>query len=139
MLAQGPSPDRLWLNFAYTFSDFHFDNDPLFGNNELPGAPRHFLRAELLYKHPSGVFFGPNVEWVPQAYYRRQREHAGDRGLRDLGPEAGYDNGGRVLGLRRSAATSPTPPTSPAPASSTSPIPRCSCSSRAPGARSMPA
>jgi iron complex outermembrane receptor protein len=63
------NPDRLWLNLAYTFSDFRFDNDPLYGNSELPGAPRHFLRAELLYKHPSGVYFGPNVEWVPQAYF----------------------------------------------------------------------
>ena len=69
MFVHGPNPDRIWLNFAYTFSDFKFDNDPLYGNNQLPGAPRHFLRAELLYKHPSGVYFGPNVEWVPQAYY----------------------------------------------------------------------
>lgn len=69
IVAQGATPDRLWLNAAYTFSDFRFDNDALFGDNELPGAPRHFIRAELLYKHPSGIFFGPNVEWVPEAYY----------------------------------------------------------------------
>jgi iron complex outermembrane receptor protein len=69
MFVHATNPDRLWLNLAYTFSDFRFDNDPLYGNNELPGAPRHFLRAELLYKHPSGVYFGPNVEWVPQAYF----------------------------------------------------------------------
>ncbi|MGL4396182.1 MAG: TonB-dependent receptor domain-containing protein, partial [Hyphomicrobium sp.] len=62
-------PDELWLNAAYTFNDFHFDNDALFGNNEIPGAPRHFVRAELLYKHPSGIYFGPNVEWVPGAYF----------------------------------------------------------------------
>ena len=35
----------------------------------LPGAPRHYLRAEVLYKHPSGFYFGPNIEWVPQAYF----------------------------------------------------------------------
>ena len=69
MFVHGPNPDRLWLNLAYTFNDFRFDNDPLYGNNQLPGAPRHFLRAELLYKHPSGVYFGPNIEWVPQAYF----------------------------------------------------------------------
>jgi iron complex outermembrane receptor protein len=61
--------DAIWLNAAYTFSDFRFDNDPVFGDNELPGAPPHFLRAELLYKHPSGVYLGPNIEWVPEAYY----------------------------------------------------------------------
>ena len=27
------------------------------------------MRAELLYKHPSGIYVGPNVEWVPQAYF----------------------------------------------------------------------
>lgn len=61
--------DSLWLNFAYTYSDFFFDNDPVWGDNQLPGIPRHYLRAELLYKHPSGFYAGPNVEWVPIAYY----------------------------------------------------------------------
>ena len=65
----GPAPDKIWLNVAYTFNDFRFDNDPTFGNNLLPGAPRHYLRAELLYKNPTGFYFGPNVEWVPQAYF----------------------------------------------------------------------
>ena len=60
---------KLWLNVAYTFNDFRFDNDPNFRNNLLPGAPRHYLRAELLYKNPAGFYFGPNVEWVPQAYF----------------------------------------------------------------------
>lgn len=63
------NPDKLWINLAYTFSDFRFDNDKKFGDNELAGAPRHYVRAELLYKHPSGIFAGPNVEWVPDAYY----------------------------------------------------------------------
>ena len=87
---------RLWLNLAYTFNDFRFDNDPMFGNNQLPGAPRHYLRAELLYKHPNGFYFGPNIEWVPQAYYRRQRQHAEDRAYAILGLKAGFDNGGPI-------------------------------------------
>lgn len=62
-------PDRIWLNVAYTYSDFRYDHDASFGDNRLPGAPPHFLRAELLYRHPSGISFGPNIEWVPQAYY----------------------------------------------------------------------
>jgi iron complex outermembrane receptor protein len=67
--ALSTNPDRLWLNTAYTFNDFFFDNDPVFGDNELPGVPRHFIRSELLYKHPWGFFVGPNVEWVPEAYF----------------------------------------------------------------------
>jgi iron complex outermembrane receptor protein len=61
--------DRVWLNLAYAYSDFFFDDDALYGDNRLPGVPPHAIRAELLYKHPSGFFAGPNVEWVPQGYY----------------------------------------------------------------------
>src|SRR6185436_16791297 len=46
LLAYGNSPDRIWVNVAYTFSDFRYDNDPVFGNNYLPGAPPHYIRAE---------------------------------------------------------------------------------------------
>lgn len=64
-----PDADKVWINLSYTYNDFRFDNDPTFGNNQLPGAPRHFLRAEALYKHANGFYIGPNIEWVPQAYY----------------------------------------------------------------------
>src|SRR5262249_33644271 len=69
MFTAGTAPDRLWVNLSYTFNDFRYDNDVTFGNNQLPGAPRHHLRAEALYKHPSGFFFGPNTEYVPLAYF----------------------------------------------------------------------
>jgi iron complex outermembrane receptor protein len=60
--------DALWLRQAYTWSNFHFDDDPAFGDNDLPGAPRHYYRAELAYEHPRGIQLGIHVEWVPQAY-----------------------------------------------------------------------
>jgi iron complex outermembrane receptor protein len=65
----GDKADRMVLNLAYTFSDFHYRQDAAWGNNQLPGIPRHYLRAEVLYKHSAGFFIGPNIEWVPQAYY----------------------------------------------------------------------
>ncbi|WP_374407982.1 TonB-dependent receptor family protein [Pelagerythrobacter sp.] len=61
--------DALALTAAYTLNDFHFDDDPLYGDNELPGVPRHFLRAELLYRHSGGFYAGPNVEWAPGDYF----------------------------------------------------------------------
>lgn len=85
--------DEVWINAAYTYSDFRFDDDPLFGNNELPGAPRHFLRTELLYKHPSGVFFGPNVEWVPEAYYVDSANSLDTEAYTLWGLKIGYDDG----------------------------------------------
>lgn len=91
LLVRGDRPDKLWLNAAYTLNDFHFDGDPLYGNNEVPGAPRHFLRAELLYKHPSGAYFGPNVEWVPVAYYVDSANTLKTEPYALLGLKAGFD------------------------------------------------
>jgi iron complex outermembrane receptor protein len=68
LVARGAGADALWLRQAYTYSDFHFDGDPVFGDNDLPGAPRHYYRAELSYEHPLGIELGVNVEWVPQSY-----------------------------------------------------------------------
>ncbi|MGX7744284.1 TonB-dependent receptor domain-containing protein [Rhodopseudomonas parapalustris] len=88
------APDRLWLNMAYTLNDFRFDGDARFGNNLLPGAPRHYLRAELLYKNPNGFYAGPNVEWVPQAYYVDSANTLQTEPYALLGLKAGIDNGG---------------------------------------------
>ncbi|MDB5477944.1 MAG: hypothetical protein JWM96_439 [Alphaproteobacteria bacterium] len=62
-----PNDALQWRN-AYTWSRFVLKDDPLYKGNQLPGAPEHFLRSELLYRHLSGISFGPNVEWVPSAY-----------------------------------------------------------------------
>lgn len=61
--------DRVWLNVVYTYSDFRFDNDASWGNNRLPGAPPHYVRAEVLYRNANGFYAGPNVEWMPQAFF----------------------------------------------------------------------
>jgi iron complex outermembrane receptor protein len=93
---EGSRRDAVWLNAAYTFSDFRFDDDPVFGDNELPGAPRHFLRAELLYKHPSGVYLGPNVEWVPEAYYVDSANTLATQAYTLWGGKIGFDDGGPI-------------------------------------------
>ena len=91
LLAPGIDPDRLWLHGAYTFSDFRFDGDKSWGDNKLPGAPRHYLRAELLYRHPAGFYAGPNVEWVPEAYYVDNANSLKTKAYALLGFRAGYD------------------------------------------------
>lgn len=85
--------DKVWVNLAYTYNDFRFDNDPTFGNNQLPGAPRHFLRAEALYKHANGFYIGPNIEWVPQAYYVDNFNTVGTQAYAIWGLKAGVDDG----------------------------------------------
>lgn len=86
--------DRTALRLAYTFSDFRFDNDAVYGDNDIPGAPRHVLRAELRYRHASGWYAGPNVEWVPEGYYVDNANSLKTPAYALLGAKAGYDFGG---------------------------------------------
>jgi iron complex outermembrane receptor protein len=93
IFVQGSDADKLWFNLAYTFNDFRFDNDATFGNNQVPGAPRHYLRAEMLYKHPNGFYIGPNIEWVPQAYYVDSANTLATQAYAIWGMKAGVDDG----------------------------------------------
>ena len=67
-LGLGGSGDQLRSRVAYTYSNFRFVNDPVFDNNILPGAPEHFIRAELRYESALGFFVAPQFENVPKAY-----------------------------------------------------------------------
>ncbi|VVN02109.1 hypothetical protein PS634_03363 [Pseudomonas fluorescens] len=61
-LWQGGAAGKLDLRQAYTFSDFHYRDDDRFGDNALPGIPRHYYQAELRYSHPTGFYAGLNTE-----------------------------------------------------------------------------
>ncbi len=61
--------DRLWFNLTYNHNDFFFNGDATWGDNQLPGVPRHYLRAEVLYRTLDGFYAGPNVEWMPESFY----------------------------------------------------------------------
>ncbi|MDB6074999.1 MAG: TonB-dependent receptor protein, partial [Verrucomicrobiaceae bacterium] len=60
--------DRLVFKQNYLWNHFRFDNDTQFGDNQMPGIPEHYYRAELLYEHPCGFYAGPNLEWVFNSY-----------------------------------------------------------------------
>jgi len=51
------------LRQTYSWSDFHFDGDAAYGDNDLPVVPEHLYRAELRYDHPAGWFLAPALEW----------------------------------------------------------------------------
>lgn len=57
--------DSWLLRQSYAYSDFFFDGDPFYGDNQIPIAPEHQYRATLRYTHPSGWFVAPSVEWRP--------------------------------------------------------------------------
>lgn len=58
-LAEG----SLLLRQTYNWSDFRFDGDARWGDNRLPVVPEHQYRAELTWRHASGLFVTPSVEW----------------------------------------------------------------------------
>jgi iron complex outermembrane receptor protein len=60
---------RLTLRQTWTWSDFFFENDAVYGSNRLPIIPEHAYRAELKYEHPDGWFIAPSVEWTPNDVY----------------------------------------------------------------------
>jgi iron complex outermembrane recepter protein len=60
--------DEVSLRLLYNWNDFRFGGDPTFGDNQLPAFPEHFFKAEVLYEHPNGVYFGPNLERTFEEY-----------------------------------------------------------------------
>jgi len=54
--------NRLTLNQSYTFNDFSFDNDPVYGRNRIAGVPVHLYEAELRFESPEGFYAGPQVQ-----------------------------------------------------------------------------
>ncbi|MES2194409.1 MAG: TonB-dependent receptor [Pseudomonadota bacterium] len=86
--------DRFWFNVAYTYNDFFFDGDVRYGNNRLPGVPPHSVRAEVVYKHPNGFYAGPNVDWMPQAYFADNANSLTIDPYALLNFKLGYDAGG---------------------------------------------
>jgi iron complex outermembrane receptor protein len=89
-LGLGAAGDALRVRAAYTYSRFVFVDDPSFGNNDLPGAPRHFLRAELRYEHASGFWVAPSVETVPHGYYVNSENDARTQAYTAVGTRLGY-------------------------------------------------
>ncbi|UPT93236.1 TonB-dependent receptor [Bradyrhizobium barranii subsp. apii] len=85
--------DRVWFNLVYTYGDFRFHDDAIWGNNRLPGAPAHYLRAEVLYKNPNGFYAGPNVEWMPQSFFADNANTLTIDPYALLNFKVGYDTG----------------------------------------------
>ncbi|MGH8594861.1 MAG: TonB-dependent receptor family protein [Gammaproteobacteria bacterium] len=81
---------RLSLNQTYTWNDFRFSQDPVFGNNRIAGIPEHAYRAELRYRWPQGYYFGPSLEWVPADYPVDHANTLFAQAYATVGVKAGY-------------------------------------------------
>jgi iron complex outermembrane receptor protein len=87
----GGDPDGATMRVSYTVARYRFVDDPEFGDNEIPGAPEHYLQAELRYRHPSGLSLTPKVEWVPGSYFINSANTAGNEGWTTVGLRAEYE------------------------------------------------
>ena len=56
------SGDHLSFDQSYTLNDFHFEENPVYGENRIAGIPIHVYEAQLLYETPSGFYAGPNLQ-----------------------------------------------------------------------------
>lgn len=62
-------PNKRWrLRQSWSWSDFRFEDDPVYGDNRLPIVPPHLYRAELRYDD-GAWWIAPSVEWAPKGAY----------------------------------------------------------------------
>lgn len=59
--------DVVWHN-AYTHNDFHYRHDSVFGQNQLPGLPRHAYQSELKFEQKDGLYFGANLRFTSKYF-----------------------------------------------------------------------
>ncbi|APU31783.1 ligand-gated channel protein [Ectopseudomonas alcaliphila JAB1] len=77
------------LRGQYLLNDFRFDNDDVYGDNRLAGAPRQFVKGEALWQQ-GGWYAGPTFEWVPTHYNVDHAESLYADGYAIWGLKAGY-------------------------------------------------
>lgn len=85
--------DRITGRMTLSVGDHRFDNNPIYGNNQLPGAPPYCLRAESRYDSPGGFFIGPNPERLPMRGYVDNVNNPGDEASVYAGIQAHFWSG----------------------------------------------
>ena len=55
---------RIEPQVSASWNAFSFDGDAVYGDNDLPAAPRYAIRGELMYRHADGLFAGPTFDLV---------------------------------------------------------------------------
>ncbi|HVS53510.1 MAG TPA: TonB-dependent receptor [Opitutaceae bacterium] len=82
---------RLTLHQDYTWNDFRFDADPVYGRNRIAGIPVHLAKFELLWQHASGFYLAPNLESSLTSYFADQANTLKVDAYSVWGIKAGYE------------------------------------------------
>lgn len=84
--------DQLSLRQSYALNDFYYENDPLYGDNELPSLPRQTYQAELLYRHAKGFYAAASLRYA-SSYFIDFANTVKGGSYAILGAKIGYDTG----------------------------------------------
>lgn len=60
----GDGRHRIQPLLSATYNAFAFDDDPVYGDNDLPAAPDYAVRGEVMYRNDNGFFVGPTFDLV---------------------------------------------------------------------------
>ena len=60
--------DRIEPQVSFTLNRFNFAGDPVYGDNDLPSAPRYVVRGEILYRRAGGFYAGPTFDFVGRRF-----------------------------------------------------------------------
>jgi len=74
---------------SYQFSDFRFDGDRQYGDNDLPVVPRHLLRGEVRFGTDEW-HVSPAVEWAPRGAWADYSNSFRARGYATVRVSAAY-------------------------------------------------
>jgi iron complex outermembrane receptor protein len=88
----GSTLHRLEPLVSLTINEFSFDSDPVYGNNDLPAAPKYAARGEVIYRHASGFYLGPTFDLVGKRYADFANTYSVDS-YQLLGLRSGYAAG----------------------------------------------
>jgi iron complex outermembrane recepter protein len=55
----------LRLSAVFTFNDFTFNGDAVYGDNQLAGVPRHVLIAEARFDQVDKFYLSTTLRWIP--------------------------------------------------------------------------
>ncbi len=82
---------KLSLRQAYTFSQFNFNNDAVFGNNQLPGIPKNFYQGEIRLDLRDNLYASFNTQ-VASGMPVDYANTVFSRGYQIIGATFGYDD-----------------------------------------------
>ncbi|WP_375461742.1 TonB-dependent receptor family protein [uncultured Enterovirga sp.] len=85
--------DVLSVSQVWTYNDFRFVRDRVYGDNQIGGIPRHVLRTTLAYRHPNGFYIALALDWVPEGPFADHTNTSKVPGYSLIGVQTGIDLG----------------------------------------------